>query len=103
MALTFEILKEKSREIMTEIRVRMNTAVRIGSMFLYIIEKLEEITLPLQQSTAQGIPEAPVTGKIYGRKNRAWVEVTETEETETGIADLADFDDYFNNDFLIEF
>jgi hypothetical protein len=58
---------------------------------------------PTPAAACCAVKEAPIDGKLYARKDGAWAEITETEETETGIADLADFDDYFNNDFLIEF
>jgi hypothetical protein len=69
MSLNSDILKESAIEIRDEVRVNINSAARIGSLFLEIINKIAD--------GGSGIKEAPDDGKLYGRQNG--------ERVETGI------------------
>lgn len=94
MALNFDTLREMANGIKNEIRVRMNTAVRIGSLFLEIIEKetalqesinttkatlqesINDTKTTLQESiNAAKFPEVPDDGKLYGRMSGRWVAI----------------------------
>jgi hypothetical protein len=82
MALSFTKLKEQATEIKNEIRVRMNTAVRIGVMFLNIIEKMETCCAGMGTGTGAG---------------------TDIDDDAFIISEIPDFSDDFSNDFSIEY
>jgi hypothetical protein len=54
---------------MDEVRVNMNSAAWVGSLFLEIVNKIAD--------SGSGIKEVPNDGKLYGRQNG--------ERVETGI------------------
>jgi hypothetical protein len=77
---TIQYLKEIAAKIRDACEESENTAVRIGREFLDIIDTFDNI---INAGGGGGIEEAPVDGKIYGRRNGAWIEIgTEAPTTD---------------------
>jgi hypothetical protein len=65
MALNFDTLREKANEIKNEIRLKMNSAVRVGSLFLELVEKITEgFSLVTSESTARAAADTAIKNAV---------------------------------------
>ena len=77
--MNFDGLKRDTITVRDEWRERWNTANRIGTLFLNIVNALETVyehfTGKTDALSTAKLADAPDDGKLYGRRNGQWVEI----------------------------